>query len=181
MLSLHCQSQGFGQTQHASWHWNAIITGMFSWVWDVQAVKRGERTMAVSSWACHHGRCDWHMLGWITGASVDGGLPWDFQPSACWNPPKNWVRLRFGSAPSPFCPSASAGGREGSGLRPSVKARAQAGFLTSLWYSEQKPDSDIAAALEVAFYIGFEKHWCDTFPSSMLWITEFLYRFLLQG
>lgn len=81
MLSLHCQSQGSGQTQHASWHWNAIITGMFSCFWDVQAAKRGEWTMAMSSRACHRGRLDWHMLGPITGAGVDGGLPWD-----CWLP-----------------------------------------------------------------------------------------------
>lgn len=96
MLSLHCQSQGSGQTQHATWHWNAIITGMFSGVWDAQAAKTGERTMAVSSWACHRGCLDWHMLGQITGAGVDGGLPWESQPFANRNPRKlgqTWALL----------------------------------------------------------------------------------------
>lgn len=66
----------------------AIITGMFSCVWDVQAAKRRERTMAVSSWACHRVRLDWHMLGQITGAGVDGGSPSDSQPSATQELPK---------------------------------------------------------------------------------------------
>lgn len=101
-----CQSRAFGQTQHATWHWNAIITGMFARLWDVQAAKREEWTMAVSSRACHRGGFDWHMLGHITGAGVDGGLPWDFQPSAMRKPPPwNWVKLGLGSASSPFTPA----------------------------------------------------------------------------
>lgn len=61
---------------------------MFSGVWDAQAAKTGERTMAVSLRACHRGRLDWHMLGQITGAGVDGGLPWESQPVANRNPRK---------------------------------------------------------------------------------------------
>lgn len=69
---------------------------MFSGVWDAQAAKTGERTMAVSSWACHRGRLDWHMLGQITRAGVDGGLPWESQPFANRNPRKlgqTWALL----------------------------------------------------------------------------------------
>lgn len=102
MLSLHRQSRGSGQTQHATWHWNAIITGMFSGVWDAQAAKTGEGTMAVSSRACHRRRLDWHMLGHITGAGVDGGLPWVSQPFANRNPPKTGSNLAFAFALSPF-------------------------------------------------------------------------------
>lgn len=53
ILSPGCQSQGSGQTQRATWHWNAIITGMLSCFWGVQAAKRGWRTEAVSSRGCH--------------------------------------------------------------------------------------------------------------------------------
>lgn len=103
-VSLRCQSRRSGQSQHPVWHWNAIITGMFSRVWDVQAAKRGESTMAVSSRACHCVGFDWHMLGRITGAGVDGGLPWDSQPPGSrhpWKLGQTWVWL----CPEPFCPS----------------------------------------------------------------------------
>lgn len=75
--------------------------------------------MAMSSQACHCVGLDWHMLGWITGAGVDGGLPWDS--------PEIWVRLRFGSAPSPLLPKLgpSTVKRGRSSLGPQMTAKSQ--------------------------------------------------------
>lgn len=111
MLSPHCQSHGCGQTQHASWHWNAIITGMFSCFWDVAAAKRREHDGHVimslslcSAWLAH-ARPDysswwwWRVTLWLPAACYqeplktgsDLGLALPRAPLAqCWSQCKRY-------------------------------------------------------------------------------------------
>lgn len=96
--------------------------------------KEERGTMAMSSWACHRVRLDWHMLGQITGVGDDGGLPCDSQPPAIRNPWKlgqTWAWL----CPEPLWPSvgpsANATGRGGSSLGATDEGQSQSVSLPS--------------------------------------------------